>query len=238
MSTFTRIAVLAALLLWPTSAAAQTAADPTGHWEGSVQTPASDVKFAIDLARNSRGDLEGTFDQPAQNLKGLVLSNFAVSEQSIRFQIKGAPGERAFAGALGADGKSMSGDYTQSGYAMPFSLTRTGEARIDAPVRNAPIGKELEGSWNGALEVGGMQRRLVLTLSNQTDSATGSVLSADEGLEIPIATISQNASSLTLGVKAIGGSYSGALNQDGTELVGTWTQGPTSLPLTFRRAAK
>ena len=83
-----------------------------------------------------------------------------------------------------------------------------------------------------------VERRLVLTLSNQTDSATGSVLSADEGLEIPIATISQNASSLTLVVKAIGGSYSGALNQDGTAMVGTWTQGPTSLPLTFRRAAK
>ena len=62
-------------------------------------------------------------------------------------------------------------------------------------------------------------------------------MNVDEGLEIPIATITQKASSVTLDVKAVGGSYSGALNAERTELVGTLTQGPASLPLTLRRAA-
>ena len=56
-----------------------------------------------------------------------------------------------------------------------------------------------------------------------------------EGLEIPITTITQKASSVTLDVTTVGGSYAGALNAEGTELAGTWTQGSATLPLTFRR---
>jgi hypothetical protein len=39
-------------------------------------------------------------------------------------------------------------------------------------------------------------------------------------------------------VASVGASYVGVLNAAGTELAGTWTQGPAVLPLTFRRAAK
>jgi hypothetical protein len=55
-------------------------------------------------------------------------------------------------------------------------------------------------------------------------------------LEIPITTITQQSSSVTLLLNVVGGSYSGALNRDGTELVGTLTQGTAVLPLTFRRS--
>lgn len=237
MRPVTRMPLLAALLLLPAPfLLAQTAFDPSGHWEGTVQAPTMEVKFEIDLTKNSKGELEGTFGQPVQNLKGLSLSSFVLEGKLIRFQIKGAPGERVFEGALGGDGKYMSGDYTQSGYAMPFSMTRTGDARIEARVRSAPIGKELEGTWNGTLDVNGIQRRLVLTMSNQSDTATASIVNVEEGLEIPITTITQDASNLILEVKAVGGSYSGALNQERTELVGTWTQGPAVLPLIFRLA--
>ncbi len=238
MRAFTQMLLIAALLLVPApSLRAQTAVDPSGHWEGAVQAPEMEVKIEIDLAKNSKGDLAGTFSNPAQNLKGLLLANFAVDGRSVSFQIKGsAPADRTFKGALSADGTSMSGEYTQGGYTIPFSMTRTGDPRIEPPAKSAPIGKELEGTWNSTLEVKGIQRRLVLTMSNQPDgTATGTFVNVDEGLEIPIATITQNASSVTLDVKAVGGSYSGALNPEGTELVGTWTQGPAALPLTSPR---
>ena len=89
---------------------------------------------------------------------------------------------------------------------MPFSLTRTGDARIEAAARSAPIGKELEGTWHGTLDVNGIQRRLVLTMANQPDgTATGTFVNVEEGLEIPITTITQKASSVTLDVKTVGG---------------------------------
>ena len=132
----------------------------------------------------------------------------------------------------------MSGDLAHSGASLPFSLTRTGGSRIEPPARSTPIGKELEGIWNGTLDVGGRPERLVLKMANQPDgTATGTILDIDGSrVEIPIA-MTQNASNVTIDVASVGGSYIAVLN-GGTELVGTWTQGPATLPLTFKRAAK
>jgi hypothetical protein len=239
MRTLTRLLLLAALLLVPApSLLAQTAADPSGHWEGAVNAPNMEVTIEIDLERNGKGELAGTFGNPAQRLKGLPLANLAAEGRSLTFQVKGsAPGERVFKGTLSADGTSISGEYTQGGFSMPFSVTRTGDPRIAAPASSAPIGKELEGTWNGTLDVNGVQRRLVLTMANRPDgTATGNFVNVDEGLEIPITSIAQKASSVTLDVNTVGVSYAGALNSDGTELAGTLTQGSTVLPLTFRLA--
>ena len=61
------------------------------------------------------------------------------------------------------------------------------------------------------------------------------MVSVDQGgVEIPITTITQAGSHLTLELPSIAGSYSGDL-KDG-KLVGTWKQGPGSAPLEFTRA--
>jgi hypothetical protein len=241
MRDFTRILLFLALLLSPaTTLLAQTAAvDPSGHWEGAIHVSGIEVRMEIDLVKTGTAGLAGTFGQPDQHLTGLPLANFAVDGRSITFQIKGgAPGDRVFKGELAADGASMSGDFASHQVGtVAFTLTRNGDARIEAPPGSAAIGRELEGTWTGTLDAKGMVVRLVLTMSNQPDgTATGSVVNIDEGLEFPITTITQKASSVILEVKAIGGSYSGALSAEGTELVGTLTQGPATVPLTFRRA--
>lgn len=240
MRPFSRMRLLAALLLLPApSLLAQTAVDPSGHWEGTVQAPNMEMKIEIDLAKNSKGELAGTFGQPAQGVKGLPLPTVAVEGRSVRFVVKAGAEASTFVGVLSADGKSMSGDVTQGGHSVPFSLTRTEDARIAPAPKSPPIGKELEGAWNGTLDAGGRQQRLVLRMVNQPDgTATGTIVSLDgSGVEIPIA-MTQKSSSLTIDVPSVGVSYVGVLNAAGTELVGTWTQGPAVLPLTFRRGAK
>ena len=218
------------------SASAQTAVDPSGHWEGTIQVPDMPVKVEVDLTRNSRGELSGTFTQ-TQRLNGLPLTNLAIDNRSVTFQIKGsAAGERLFNGDVSEDGRSITGKFAQAGYSMPFALTRTGDAKIEAAPKSAPIGKALEGTWNGTLDVNGVQRQLVLTMANQPDgTATGSFTNVDEGLEIPVTMITQDASKVTLEIRAVAGSYSGTLNAEGTELIGTLTQGSATLPLTLRR---
>ena len=235
MRLVTRVLLTVALLFLPApSLPAQTAVDPSGHWEGTVQAPNMDVKIEVDLTKNSKGELAGTFGQPAQRVKGIPLPTVAVEGRSVRFVVKAGPDVSTFVGVLSADGKSMSGDVALGGQAVPFSLTRTGDARI-APVPKSPrIGKELEGTWNGTLDVGGNQQRLVLRMANQPDgTATGTIVSLDgSGVEIPIA-MTQKASALTIDVPSVGVSFVGVLNAAGTELVGKWTQGPSALPLTF-----
>ena len=238
MRTSIRLLIAAALLLVPASSLrAQTAVDPSGHWEGTIQAPDMKVKVDIDLAKNGKGEFAGTFGQPEQGVKGLPLSTVAVEGGSVRFVVKGGPDPATFQGKLSADGASMSGDVAQAGYSIPFTLTRTGEARIAPVPKNAPIGKELEGTWNGALDVGEKPMRLVLNMSNQPDgTARGTIVSPDgSGVEVPIA-ITQKASNVTIDVVSVGASFAGVLNASGTELAGTWTQGTSSLPLTFRLA--
>jgi hypothetical protein len=235
------IRVVALLLLTALAAHAQGAADPSGHWEGGINTPEGSIGVVVDLAKSRDGQLAGTIGVPPQNLRGFPLVIESAEGRAITFRFKGAPGNRVFQGVLADDGASMSGDFIQSGFSMRFALSRKGAAQIDPPIKSAPIAKELEGPWSATLEganQNGTTRQVILMLSNEEDgSSTGTVVNAGDGLEIPIASIKQDASTITLDLKAVGGSYSGRVNADGTEIVGTFIQGTAVLPLTFRRSS-
>jgi hypothetical protein len=232
-----RSLLIGALLLVSASLVqAQAPVDPSGHWEGLVQVPDQALTVEVDLARNSDAVLEGTLGIPAQKLKGLPLLTILVDGKSVAFH---ARRDQTFKGILSGDGQVISGEFTAGGFSIPFSLTRTGDARIEPPARSAAIAKELEGIWNATLTVKGTPLRLVLHLTNHADgTSSGRVVNVDQGgLEVPVTTITQHAAKVTLEFKVVGASYSGALSTDGTELVGAYSQGAASAPLTFRRAA-
>ena len=213
---------------------AQTAIDPSGHWVGTVQIPGREVTVEIDLRRTDRGVFSGTLNTPAENIRGVPLQTVAIDGTSIRFHSRR---DQPFAATLSTDGKAMFGEYTISGYSLPFSMNRTGDAEvIDVPPSPA-IAKRLEGTWNGTLAVGQRALRLTLTLSNRADgTAMGRMVSLDEGgLELPV-TIAQDAVTVTITAGITGSEFSGVLNADGTELAGTLTQRGFSAPLTFRAA--
>ena len=213
----------------------QTAAGPSGHWEGAIQVPGQEIKIEIDL--QGTGDKwEGTITIPAQGLKGLPLSGVAVSGETVRFAIGGIPGEPQFKGTLSKDAKAISGDFAQGGGTVPFSVARTGDAKIEPLPKSTPITKDFEGSWEGALDIQGKTLRLVFKLSNQKDgTATGTIVSVDQGgVEIPIAAVVQKDAHLQLAVPAVIGNYEGDL-KDG-QFTGMWTQGPNTWPLVLKRA--
>ena len=219
------------------SAAAQAATGPAGHWEGAIQVPGQELAIQVDLANKDADRWVGTIAIPAQNLKGFPLSDITVTGNAVAFAMKGVPGDPRFTGTLSADGKSMSGEFSQGGGRIPFTLAWKGEARYEEPPKSTEITKELEGSWEGALDVQGTVLRLVLKLTNQAGSATGTLISVDQGgIEIPLTSISQAGSQLKFTISTINASYVGDF-KDG-ELAGTWTQGPGSWPLVFKRPAK
>ena len=219
------------------SAAAQPAAGPGGHWEGSIAVPAQPLMITVDLAAKEAQRWVGTITIPAQNLKAFPLSDITVTGNAVAFAMKGVPGDPRFAGTLSADGKSISGDLSQGGGSIAFTLAWKGDAKIEEPPKSTEITKDLEGSWEGALDVSGTVLRLVLKLTNQPSGATGTMVSVDQlGAEIPITTITQTGSQLKFTITSINASYVGDL-KDG-QLAGTWTQGPGSWPLVFKRPAK
>ena len=149
--------VAALVLSLAPSLRAQTVTDPSGHWEGKIEAPGFEMKFEIDLAKNGDGGFTGAFTSTAENLKGLP-AKVTVTGKLIHFAVRE---DQPLNGYLSDDGKSISGDSIVEGFSIPFSMTRTGEPRIEARAGSAAIPRELEGTWNGTVAAGGAQMGLV-----------------------------------------------------------------------------
>lgn len=94
--------------------------------------------------------------------------------------------------------------------------------------------------WQGALDVGGIKLRLVLKIFKNPDGTLKATLdSIDQGaMNLPIDSIVIENKTMRFTMKSIGGSYEGTLSEDGTEVIGTWTQSGQSLPLAFKRVTE
>jgi len=216
-------------------AMAQTPADPTGHWEGTVTAPMGQIDFEIDVARDASGTLVATYGQKATAVRGLPLTQVALDGRTFTFVLfTGGAGGGAFKGELLGDGKTMSGDVKATMGSAPFMLYRTGDAVVASKVANTAVSKALEGRWTGALDVGGTQITIILTITNRADG-TASVLIAQAnqpGLQLD-AALKESGSAVSFEVPATSGSWTGTLANG--SMPGTWTQPGGSLPLTFTR---
>jgi uncharacterized protein len=98
--------------------------------------------------------------------------------------------------------------------------------------------QDITGDWQGTLDTGMSQLRLVLHIIKLADGKLGATLdSIDQGANgIPIAGVTLKDSKLNLDVGAVHGTYDGTVAADGQSIKGTWTQGQ-ALPLEFKRAS-
>lgn len=92
------------------------------------------------------------------------------------------------------------------------------------------------GDWNGALEVQGMQLRLVFHITEDGEKLKATMDSPDQGANgIPVDKVTLDGNELTIEMPKMGIKYTSNLNEDGTEIDGTFNQGPMSLPLKMTR---
>jgi hypothetical protein len=230
-----RSALAAVIVLACARSAHAQAADPVGHWEGTVSTAQGEFRIEFDFTKNAAGDYTGTLSQPDRQLKGFPLSAVKVDGRTLQFEVPVNGGGR-FRADFAGDGTALTGTFDSQGGPFPFKVARAGEARVAATLRSALVSKRLEGVWNGTLDTdGGL--RVVLNLENQADGlSTCTLVSVDQGgLKIP-ALLVEHESAVTLDLKMVSSTYAGRLNDAGTEIVGTFrTPQGVELPLNFRR---
>ncbi len=121
---------------------------------------------------------------------------------------------------------------------MLLTLTTVGTLAAQAPSLPAkPVpGEGAAGEWLGILDAGAAKLRLGLHVEKKEDGSLGAVLdSIDQGAKIPVEAAVFEHRALRLDLKALGASYDGTMNADGSALEGTWSQGGRKLPLTFHR---
>ena len=126
-------------------------------------------------------------------------------------------------------------DTVRLALAPPGATTRP--AGFEAPnllvlTRAKPLAKELQGTWEGPVTLGGNTLRIVLKLSNNADGLAGGVLvSPDQSAqEVPIAAVLQKGSRVLAIIPAIRATLDGEL-KDG-QITGTLQQGTASTPIT------
>jgi hypothetical protein len=242
---FLSIAITVALFASHSVCASTAQNQPTasGHWEGAIDVQGNALEIIIDLTRSDNGLWKGAIAIPSQSLKGYPLSNLKVEGANVSFEMASAPGLPTFKGKLSADGKSIAGELSQSGMTFPFKLDRKGDAKmsaVEAQAASITVSADVEGNWQGTLDVGGTTFRLILKISKKADgSFTASLDSPDQqSNNMPINVLNATSDSLTFEMKYIGASYEGKFNKERTEVSGNWNQGGASFPLTLKRGAK
>ena len=236
MRTRVRALVVSLTVLAASPAAAQSPADPTGHWEGVVTAPMGQLEFEVDVVREASGTLRASYGQKAAGVRGLPLTKVAFEGRRFTFVLfNGGAGGGSFAGELLSDGKTISGDVHAPIGSAPFMMYRTGDAVMPGAVKNTAVSATLEGRWTGSLNVGGTQIGLILTIANRPDGTASALIAQATQPDGQVdAALKESGTAVSFEVPATSGSWAGTL--DGESLQGTWTQGGGSLPLTFTKA--
>ncbi|MFC0539668.1 alpha/beta hydrolase family protein [Pelagicoccus mobilis] len=214
-----------------------------GLWKGKINIPGSGLPIEVTLSESESGEWSGTIDIPAQNLRGFTLSEVKVSDEGVGFAMQGVPGKPTFFGKLDATGNSIEGDFSQGGQKLTFSLAKAVEgetAAIQAVPEKGIPGEGVTGDWLGVLSVPPVSLRLAVQVSGSaSEGFSGSLVSLDQGsTKLDMDSVADSDGVFTFTINRVGGSFTGELSSDGSEIVGEWTQGGHTRPLTFLRVAE
>src|SRR5262245_35012723 len=91
-----------------------------GHGEGSIEGRGEPLAIVVDLGQKD-GAWKGTISIPAQHVTALPLGDIEVKDAAVSFAMKSVPGVPSFRGTV-APTETMSGDFSQAGATLPFSL--------------------------------------------------------------------------------------------------------------------
>ena len=226
---------VALFLFGASTAGAQISSDPTGHWKGTIAIPNQPVDFEVDVARDTTGRLVGTALAAPENAP-IPLLEISVSGATVTFF---ARNDQPFKGEVSSDGKAISGTATLSGYALPFELRRTGDAKVGPPPTSRAVDKDLEGRWTGALAGPTRELHFVIHIENRPDgTAVARQSSLDEGGLTLYLLVAQDGRKVKIEAPAVAASFEGELNAAATDISGTWKQRGLSLPITMTRSTK
>ncbi|MDH4038439.1 MAG: lysophospholipase [Candidatus Krumholzibacteria bacterium] len=101
--------------------------DPAGvtTWSGTLHTGGVNLRMTLHLNGTADG-WSGTLDSPDQGAYGVPLGEITVVDGEIRFTVPSAQG--TFVGRLDSTTTTMTGTWSQSGFALPLELVRTDES--------------------------------------------------------------------------------------------------------------
>jgi hypothetical protein len=205
--------------------------DFEGTWHGILSAGDVQIRMLLKLARAADGTATGMLVNVDQGNREVALTSIQQKDKSLEFDVRSVAVR--FHGTLNAAG-AVAGEWTQMAHSAPLTFERGGFPP------NSQLSKALEGTWQATMDAGGEYKIvLALTLTRGADGAAVGTLRnmSDPGKELPVTTITLKNKSVEFTVLGLTATYSGTLNDAGTEIAGTWVQVGTAIPVTFKRPA-
>jgi pimeloyl-ACP methyl ester carboxylesterase len=224
------LASLAAAIcvLAPQAAVAQTAA---GDWVGMITIgPGRTLREVVHIRKRADGGYTGAFDSVDRGSYGRGLTDVVATGDTLSFTTADEP-KGAYAAKWDAASGRWIGQWTQSGQTFPLTLAA-------GPPPALPAVAGLDGAWDGTLNVGAIQLRLVLHVRTGADGTAAWLDSIDQmsnGLDVT--SLHRDGAHVGFEMPVLKVVFDGALSADQQSIAGTFTQGGVPLPLTFTKRA-
>jgi hypothetical protein len=208
-------------------------AGPAGHWEAEIAGEGQQrIRVSLDLAKNTRSEWIASMGLPSDNKTGLVVKDLAIKGNSVKFVALELMSAR-FDLTLGPDGRmkgTIAGPSPQ-----PVEFKRTGEAKVELIPASPAVSKELEGDWEGSLQMPNGGFRMVFHFKNQPDKTVLTTFDTANATNLPLNDVKQAGQKVEFGMRIAHGAFQGTLNKEGTELAGQFSHEENSMPLTLRK---
>ncbi len=127
--TFHRVVlVLAALALLAAVSPAQSKTEKPflGSWKGQIDIMGQTLEIRLVFTLDEAKKIAGTIDSISQGATGIKLADIQIEDKAIGFALDPSliPGNALMKGTLDAEGKKITGDFSQSGVSGTFTVER------------------------------------------------------------------------------------------------------------------
>ncbi len=208
---------------------------PAGHWEGTFKVNDREIGLGLDLTKNAKSEWIASMSVPAENVTGLVVMDVVVNGNSVKF-VGVELMMSKFDLALEPDGR-MRGTLSNPQNTAAIEFKRMGDAKVELIPASRAVSKDLEGDWEGALQMPGRAFRILFHFRNQADGTVAATIDTpDTGAQgLPLNDVKQTGRNVEVGIRIAHATFQGTLNPLGSELNGQFAHEQNNVPLTLRK---
>lgn len=197
-----------------------------GVWSGEVSAQGNTTVIALTFEIDDEGVLSGSLGVPAQGVSGIPLADIAMVGSQFKFAVPQA--QIQYEGEFTEEG--IVGTWSQGEMALAVTFVK-GEGVLELTTTFTLTEDEKEallGTWSGQL--GALTIEVHFERDENGEFISYGASPTQGATNLPITEVSLLNGQLKV-VVALGAEFNGELNGD--EVVGTWTQGGMTNPLTL-----
>lgn len=200
-----------------------------GDWQGVLNTGGPQLHLVLHITAAKDGALSATLDSVDQAANGIPVSAISLKDGKLSMTVDAVHG--TYEGTLSKDSGTIDGTWSQ-GSPLPLSFTRAPIEKTAQPASPST----LPGTWLGSLDTGAIKLRIVFKIDAKADGFTAQMQSPDQSpIWVPVTTVTQAGSSLTISLKNLAVVYEAKIAADGNSITGTFTQAGNPMQLSLKR---